>query len=89
MSQTLACLQAVVPIGGIVGGLIGVIEGGMIGQTAGGHIGGTPRELLQSGCILPSTHWQMQLAVAGEMLAIHASANTPASSFMFHAPSVL
>jgi hypothetical protein len=53
-----------VPIGGIVGGSIGVTEGAMIGQTVGGQIGGTLIALSQSGCIAPLTHWHVHSALA-------------------------
>jgi hypothetical protein len=53
-----------VPTGGTVGGLIGVIDGAITGQIAGGQIGGRSIALSQSGCIWPSTHWQMHDAAA-------------------------
>jgi hypothetical protein len=59
-----ACRHDEVPIGGTVGGLIGAIEGVAIGQTRGGQIGAMSSELPHSGCISPSTHWQVQDASA-------------------------
>ena len=59
-----ACRHDDVPIGGTVGGLIGAIDGPAIGQMLGGHIGGRSIEVLHSGCISPSTHWQVQPASA-------------------------
>jgi hypothetical protein len=49
-----------VPSGGIRAGWIGAIEGGGSMQIVAGQIGGMSIELLQSGCISPSTqrHWQ-------------------------------
>jgi hypothetical protein len=64
LSQTRACRHCLVPTGGTVGGLIGAIDGAVTGQTAGGQIGGRSIALSQSGCIWPSTHWQMHDAVA-------------------------
>ena len=52
---------------------MGATAGGIMGQMVGGQIGGISIELVQSGCIAPFTHWQMQFAVAGEF------ANAPAA----------
>jgi hypothetical protein len=40
------------------------MDGITIGHNESGHIGGRSMELEQSGCILPSTHWQAQSAMA-------------------------
>jgi hypothetical protein len=57
-----------VPSGGILGGLIGAIEG-----ATEPHIpmqgGAISRVLLQSGCISPSTHWQVHPASTCELNA--------------------
>jgi hypothetical protein len=58
-----------VPIGGTLGGLIGAIEGVAIGQVRGGQIGGMSSELPHSGCISPSTHWQVQDASARALIS--------------------
>jgi hypothetical protein len=51
-----------VPSGGIPSGCVGLTEGGTIAPTVTGQIGGTSIELLQSGCISPSTQRQAQEA---------------------------
>ena len=52
------------PIGGMVGGLIGVTDGDIIGQTVGGQIGRISIALSQSGCIEPLTHSHVHPALA-------------------------
>jgi hypothetical protein len=55
-SQMCAWRHDEVPIGGIVGGLIGATEGIAIGQRRGGQIGEMSSGLAHNGCISPSTH---------------------------------
>ena len=44
------------PIGGILGGLIGAIDGGVIRHIVGEHMGGISRALEQIGVTVPFTH---------------------------------
>jgi hypothetical protein len=57
--------HALVPMGGICGGIIGVTDGGTIPQIVGGQIGRISIALEQSGSICPFTHSQAQLAWTG------------------------
>jgi hypothetical protein len=47
-----------VPIGGTVGGFIGLTEGGSIGQTFGPHMGFKSMAFSQIGWFLPLMHVQ-------------------------------
>lgn len=84
-----ACRHTEVPIGGIRGGLIGVIDGAANGHIAGGQIGGRSIALLHSGCMLPSTHWQVQDACDGEPITTAQSkaVQTTATDFSVMIPS--
>jgi len=62
----------------MVGGFIGAIDGGMIGHIVGGQIGGKSIAPSHSGCIRPSTHWQVQPAEASDMKASHTKATKEA-----------
>ena len=81
-----ACRHDDVPIGGIVGGLIGAIEGVAIGQMRGGQIGGISSELVHSGCISPSTHWQVHDASARALIS-SATQRAAETRFIVRTPS--
>ncbi len=72
-----ACRHADVPIGGTLGGLTGAIDGPAIGQMRGGQIGRISSALLHSGCISPSTHWQVQSASARVLISTAIPAAKP------------
>jgi hypothetical protein len=66
---------------------MGAIDGVMIGQTAGGQMGGRSIAPLQSGCICPLAHWQLQSAHANETSAQLAhKARTAIVIFMLRHP---
>jgi hypothetical protein len=48
--------QSFAPIGGIVGGMIGLMDGGTIGQICGAQMGFLSISLWQIGVTRPSTH---------------------------------
>ena len=62
--STWAGAQFEVPMGGTVGGMIGVTDGGAIEQICGAQIGGRSILLSQSGCTSPFTQRQTQRACA-------------------------
>jgi hypothetical protein len=48
--------QSIAPIGGIVGGIVGLMDGGTIGQICGAQMGFLSISLWQIGVTRPSTH---------------------------------